>query len=217
MRGAGRQHRPRGAVGRRRRRTAISISSAVKGVFLNDGTHFFSAAREPLLPLRPDGARRRRRGRRPWTTSRRYSGGTRPRHPAPRGTRASSTSRSSIHPQQRSILINRPTLADLDDDGDLDIAVNQGPAGSAITIYANSGGTFAQSTVIPVPTLTGNRPSRRRRGRRRPDRPRPERRLPHAHLPADGPRIHVRGAQGLPDPARARACSPTSTATGTAI
>ena len=47
-------------------------------------------------------------------------------------------------------LINAPVLADLDDDGDLDVAVDKGPSGTTVTIYENVGGVFVQSSVLPI-------------------------------------------------------------------
>jgi hypothetical protein len=61
-----------------------------------------------------------------------------------------------IYPQTTQVILsNRPALHDLDDDGDLDVAVDQGPTGASITIYANTGGTFAPSATIPVSNSSG--------------------------------------------------------------
>ncbi|MBL8897157.1 MAG: VCBS repeat-containing protein [Planctomycetes bacterium] len=46
-------------------------------------------------------------------------------------------------------------LADLDDDGDLDIAVDRGPSANTITIFANTAGNFALATSFPFPSRTG--------------------------------------------------------------
>jgi hypothetical protein len=50
-----------------------------------------------------------------------------------------------------SMLNNAPALADLDNDGDLDIAVDHGTSGTVPTIYANNGaGVFAPALTFPV-------------------------------------------------------------------
>ena len=47
-------------------------------------------------------------------------------------------------------LTNQPVLADLDDDGDLDLAVDKGPNSTTPTIYENVGGTFVEALTFPI-------------------------------------------------------------------
>jgi hypothetical protein len=46
-------------------------------------------------------------------------------------------------------LDNVPVLADLDGDGDLDVAVDDGQLGTTLHVYANQGGVFSLAATIP--------------------------------------------------------------------